>query len=334
MCERERLPAGRLFANRRIEVGIYLPQYGVSFDYVAQVAKEAERLGFDYIWVEDHLVPWYSHSQDSALECWTVLSALSILTRRIRLGSLCSCNSYRQPAMLAKTVAAIDVLSNGRVQFGIGPGWGTLEQGIAEGHIEEYEAYGIPFPRPAERVQNLRESISLIRRIWSIETEFVDDYPAQVVSPKPVQPAKPPLWVCGGGAHMLKLIAEMADGWNFGPSSPEDYGRKVKALQKHCQDVGRGPKLPTTSVKSLLCIGRHEEEALDYMHQLSRISVTKPQLLKSYLSTAIVGDLSQCDQKIAEYVGQGSQAFFFIVAGLEKSLEPLRLLSEIITRRD
>ena len=129
------------------------PQFGFTYDEVAQIAKEAERRGFYGLWASDHLF-WDSRSeQRNCLEAWTLLTALAPVTTELRLGTLVTCNSYRPPSILAKIASSLDHLSNGRLEFGIGAGWKELE----------YRAYGIPFPSIGTRLSQLEEAVQVVR---------------------------------------------------------------------------------------------------------------------------------------------------------------------------
>src|SRR5579859_6998608 len=135
------------------------PQFGFSFDEVRDIALDAERLGADALWVSDHLFLNETSVSTDCLEAWTLLAALTQVATRIRLGTLVTCQSYRNPALLAKIAADVDVLSGGRLDFGIGAGWKELE----------YRAYGYDFPAPGVRVEQLADTIEICRRMWTEE---------------------------------------------------------------------------------------------------------------------------------------------------------------------
>ena len=210
------------------------PQFGFSYGEVAQIAKEAERLGFYGLWVSDHLF-WDARSeQRNCLEAWTLLTALAPVTTRLRLGTLVTCNSYRPPSILAKIAASFDHLSNGRLEFGIGAGWKELE----------YRAYGIPFPSIGTRLAQLEEAVQVVRLLWTQErASFAGrHYQLQeaLCAPKPVQqPAR--IWIAGGGEKvMLRIVAQYADGWNILlGSSFATVQRKTDILRRHCDALKR-----------------------------------------------------------------------------------------------
>ncbi len=170
------------------------------------------------------------------LECWTVLAALAVNTSTVRIGPLVSCASYREPSLLAKVAASVDVQSGGRLEFGLGAGWKELE----------YGAYGYRFPPPGERVDRLEESLEIVQRMWR---EDVATYEGRyyairdaLCEPKPVQEGGPPVWVGGYGGRLLRVVARLADGINMARSpSPEEYAERLEVLEKACREVGRDP---------------------------------------------------------------------------------------------
>lgn len=210
------------------------PQFGFTYDEVAQIAKEAERRGFYGLWASDHLF-WDSRSeQRNCLEAWTLLTALAPVTTELRLGTLVTCNSYRPPSILAKIASSLDHLSNGRLEFGIGAGWKELE----------YRAYGIPFPSIGTRLSQLEEAVQVVRLLWTQERASFSGTHYQLqealCAPKPIQ-QPPRIWIAGGGEKvMLRIVAQYADGWNILlRSSVETVKRKTDILRRHCDALKR-----------------------------------------------------------------------------------------------
>ena len=211
------------------------PQWGFSYDEIATIAAATETAGWDALWVSDHIL-WDGESTDrNCFEAWTLLSALAASTATLRLGTLVTCNSYRHPTLLAKMVAGVDVISQGRVDFGIGAGWKE----------EEYRAYGYDFPGIGTRQRQMVEAVDLTRLLW---TEPYADFAGEhyrleraVCAPKPVQ-SPMPIWIGGHGDNLLRIVAEKADGWNmvFGRSLDELRDRHA-VLDRHCAAVGRDP---------------------------------------------------------------------------------------------
>jgi F420-dependent oxidoreductase-like protein len=197
------------------------------------IAERAEELGYDSIWVYDHFhnIPRPAH--EAVFECWTTMTAVSQRTSRIRLGQMVGCNSYRHPSLLAKITSMIDVISGGRLEWGIGAGW----------YENEYRGYGFDFPAAKDRIGMLRETVEIVRSMWTQpETTFDGRYYAlhrANCDPKPLQQPHPPIWIGGGGEQLtLRVVARYADRSNFG-GSPEEWARKCEILKSHCTAVGR-----------------------------------------------------------------------------------------------
>ena len=208
---------------------------------ILEHAREIERLGYDSLWVSDHLhnAPWIDHGRPSGtprmsapvFECWSLLAALSQTTTRVRLGQLTTANSFRPPALLAKIVATVDVMSGGRVELGIGSGW----------FEREHLGYGMAFPSAGQRIRMLGEALQVIRSLWTEhEVTFHGTYydlDRARCSPKPLQ-QRVPLLVGGSGPTTLKVVAQSADKWNF-IGRPEDYPAVCARLREACDAVGR-----------------------------------------------------------------------------------------------
>lgn len=196
------------------------------------VTKTIESLGYESAWVFDHFHTVPIPTQESSFEAWTLMAALAPTTSTVRLGQMCTSNSYRNPAHLAKIAADIDVISNGRIEMGIGAGW----------YEHEYLAYGYDFPKASVRIGQLEEGVEIIRRMWSEdEVDFDGRYyqmAGAISRPKPIQDPIP-IWIAGGGEKLtLRLAAKYADYTNFGMSLDE-FVRKSEILAAHADAVGR-----------------------------------------------------------------------------------------------
>ncbi len=219
-----------------MQFGIQIePQFGFSFDEVKAIARDAEELGATGMWISDHLFLNDASERTDCLEAWTLVAALTQVTTTLRLGTLVSCQSYRNPALLAKMAADVDVMSGGRLEFGIGAGWKE----------PEYRAYGYDFPPPKTRVAQLVDTIEICRRMWTHEkaayhgTHYrIDD--AQC-SPKPVQ--RPlPIWIAGERPRLMAIVAKYGDGVNVGGfPTVERYGEVMAELERACRRIGRDP---------------------------------------------------------------------------------------------
>ncbi len=198
-----------------------------------EIAKLAEELGYDSLWVYDHVHNVPRPANEAVFECWTTIAAISQLTSRIKLGQMVGCCSYRNPALLAKITSTVDVVSGGRLNWGIGAGW----------YENEYRSYGYEFPRPAQRIRMLEETVEIVKRMWTEPTATFKGEHFEVnrayCDPKPLQQPHPPVLIGGGGEQLtLRVVAKHANCSNFG-GNPEQFAHKVEVLKSHCASVGR-----------------------------------------------------------------------------------------------
>jgi F420-dependent oxidoreductase-like protein len=227
-----------------MRAGVFVPQgwrldlAGIPVDQhwavISAVASRAEQAGYESIWVYDHFHTVPVETQEVTYEAWTLMAALAVTTSRVRLGQMCTCNSYRPPSYLAKVSASADVLSGGRVEMGIGAGW----------YEEEYLAYGYEFSRPAVRIGQLAEAVEIMKRMWTEDEVFFTGkhyrLDGAICRPKPIQQPHIPLWVAGGGEQLtLRVAAEHADYTNFGGNALDDFKHKSQVLADHCREIGR-----------------------------------------------------------------------------------------------
>jgi F420-dependent oxidoreductase-like protein len=209
---------------------------GQIFKTLTARAHSAEEGGFDSFWLMDHLImiPGAGKPDDPMPECWTTLSSLIGVTKKIRLGTLVTGNIYRNPALLAKMGATVDVLSGGRLFMGIGAGW----------FEKEAEAYGIPYYDVPGRLKRLAEALQIIRGMWSedsfsFEGRFYKVSDA-VCMPKPIQKPHPPIMIGGSGEKtLLRLVAKYGDACNLFGGNAAVVRHKLSVLKKHCTEVGR-----------------------------------------------------------------------------------------------
>jgi alkanesulfonate monooxygenase SsuD/methylene tetrahydromethanopterin reductase-like flavin-dependent oxidoreductase (luciferase family) len=235
---------------RRPSFGIMTAPTQVGYDDIVRVWREADSIPqIEHAWLYDHLMPIFGDPNGPAFEGWTLLSALAAQTERLRLGLLVTSNRFRPPAMLAKIAAGVDVISGGRLEFGIGAG-SNLTVPIAR---REYEAHGLPFHDAAYAVGSLAEACTIIRRLWT-ETEPFDfdgsyhQLTGAFCSPKPVQRPHPPIMIGGRATPTLRVIAEHADRWNMPGGSIDDAVARSAALDRLCAEIGRDPAQITRSI--------------------------------------------------------------------------------------
>lgn len=214
--------------------GVHVGLQHTTADELRDVWRHIEDLGFGWISVWDHFYGATGQPDDAAcLEAVAMHAALACTTSRVRIGSLVYSVGYRHPAVLAKAITAIDLLSGGRADMGIGAGWAVVE----------YEAYGIPFPDLRTRMDQLEEGIQCLRGLLHQESTSFDGQWFQLHEarnePRPIQD-RLPIWVGGGGEkRTLRIAAQYADGWNVPFVSPETFAHKSHVLDDHCAAVGR-----------------------------------------------------------------------------------------------
>ncbi|HLK10266.1 MAG TPA: LLM class F420-dependent oxidoreductase [Candidatus Binatia bacterium] len=220
-------------SRARPRFSIQVGQQFAAWPDIVRIWQEAERLAYDAAFAYDHFMAVMMDPFDPCLEAWTALAALAAHTSRLRLGVLVTGNTYRHPAVLAKMATTVDVISGGRLDFGIGSGWFEAE----------HAALGIPFRSAGERCAMLDEALTAIRALWTQRTaSFAGRYYAlrdAIAEPKPVQRPHPPILVAASGEkRMLRIVARHADAWNsFG--SPEVFRHKIAVLAEHCRAEGR-----------------------------------------------------------------------------------------------
>jgi alkanesulfonate monooxygenase SsuD/methylene tetrahydromethanopterin reductase-like flavin-dependent oxidoreductase (luciferase family) len=219
-----------------VDLGIQIePQFGFSYADVLGIAREGEVSAFRALWVSDHLFLNPDAVATDCLEAWTLLAALAVDTKTIRIGPMVTSQSYRNPALLAKIAAGVDHMSGGRLEFGVGAGWKEVE----------YRAYGYEFPDAPTRLTQLVETLEICTRLW---TEPRATYRGKhhriedaVCSPKPLQ--KPlPIWIGGTKPRVMRIAAKYANWFNMSnPSDPIEprIAELNKLLPEACRAVGR-----------------------------------------------------------------------------------------------
>ena len=242
--------------QRRVSFGIKTSQMGLTYKEILNVWREAEQIPiFEHAWLWDHMVPLRGDIRGAALEGWALLAALAAQTSRLRLGVMVTSNRLRSPTLLAKMAATVDIISGGRLDFGIGVG-ATRVAGENPG-VREFEAYGVPLVSPGVGVRDLAESLSIVRRMWTEVEPF--DFDGQsiqlkgtVCEPKPLQKPHPPILIGGAGDNVLRIVAEHADLWNYpGAPSPE-FRQRNELLNEHCAAIGRDPNEIVRSMQTIV----------------------------------------------------------------------------------
>lgn len=306
--------------------GCYIYQEGQGFEDIISTVRECKRWGFDSIWLKDNFLPWLqSYVKDSkntvatckpdndvVLECWTTLSSLAPITQRIRLGAILV-NSYRTPpSLLAKMVSTLDIISRGRLEFGLSAGW----------YRREFEAYGFDFLKASSRVKMLEESIKIIKMMLmeNSPVSFSGKYfkvNGAICNPKPIQKPYPPLWIGGGGERTIEIAAKHANGWNYGLCSYEEYVAKLSLLKNCCKLVNRDYQNMMKGWQGLIIVGKHQD---DVQIKISDLQSKKRIEDDGISKISVVGTIEQVQTEIAKYISIGVNYFTVSFPDLE-SLE-------------
>src|SRR3954454_9278375 len=259
--------------------GVFVPQ-GWRLDLVSidpadqwstilDFARKAEAGPWESVWVYDHFHTVPVPTDEACHEAWSLVAALAATTQRVRIGQMCTCMAYRNPAYLAKVAATCDVISGGRVEMGIGAGW----------YEHEWRAYGYGFPSAGERLGRLDEGVQIMRDAWRDGEVTFDGKHYQVngaiVEPKPLQDGGLPLWIAGGGEKVtLRIAAKYAQYTNF-TSEPDGFAHKSKVLAGHCRDVGTDYDAIVRSANFNAVVGESESDVADRVARLRARQVAK-----------------------------------------------------------
>jgi alkanesulfonate monooxygenase SsuD/methylene tetrahydromethanopterin reductase-like flavin-dependent oxidoreductase (luciferase family) len=234
----------------RPSFGIMTAPSQVTYHDVLRVWQEADAIPqIEHAWLFDHLMPIFGDPNGPTFEGWTLLSALAARTERLRLGLLVTSNRFRPPAMLAKIAATVDVVSGGRLNFGIGAG----SRPSVPAARREYEAHGLPYDDFAHSVESLAEALTVIRRLWTEAEPFdFDGTHLQLTggfcNPKPAQQPHPPVVIGGRSTATLRVVAEHADVWNIPGGDIDDAVHRSALLDRFCAEIGRDPASITRSI--------------------------------------------------------------------------------------
>jgi F420-dependent oxidoreductase-like protein len=219
----------------RINFGVHVPPEGRNFKTMKELCQTAENLGYDLFTVTDHFMNMANPNgrENHPLECWTTLAGLGASTNRIALGPLVSCVNYRHPTVLAKMATTVDIISGGRLIFGVGAGW----------HEVEFKGFVGRFPSSKERLDGLEEAVQICRSMFQNE---VTDFTGKMYSatnilnlPRPVQRSVPVMVGGSGEKRTLKIAAQYADISHLFASSPQELEHKLQVLKRHCKNVER-----------------------------------------------------------------------------------------------
>ena len=250
---------------RKPTFSLFLPQAAFSYEMIKERAVLLESLGYDGLWLVDHMWPEGFPDVDF-LEGWTAVAALAEATERLRLGLLVSCNSYRNPGIVAKMATTVDHISNGRLELGLGAGW----------QEDEYRGYGFEFPPVPTRLEQLAEALEIITSLLTNDRTTVEGRHYQFrdapLLPKPIQ--KPlPITIGGAGKNvMLRLVARYAHRWNCPMPDAHRMPELLAALAAHCEAVGRDMDEITVSEQTAIVLGRDRDD-LELKRQMAKAMI-------------------------------------------------------------
>jgi F420-dependent oxidoreductase-like protein len=288
-----------------IRFGIQTWQQNASFEEIRNLWVRADALGYDSLWVFDHFYPAFgSDPAGPCMEGWTLLSALSQYTRRARIGTLVNGNTYRNPCVMAKMAATIDIMSGGRLNLGIGAGWFELE----------HRSFGINFKTIPGRLQALDESVQIIKGMFTQDKTTLKgrqyDVVDAVCNPKPITKPHPPILVGGHGERtLLKIVARHADMWNS-RGGAEQMKHMIATIERHGDTVGRDTDEIEKTTMIALCYRAPKEREQATMAIVGAMSGQSPQEARKQI---VIGGKQECLDTIERYVKVGVTHFIFMM---------------------
>jgi alkanesulfonate monooxygenase SsuD/methylene tetrahydromethanopterin reductase-like flavin-dependent oxidoreductase (luciferase family) len=313
----------------KLKFGVFLPFYAFKtrqpseqFSQLKTIVLDCEQLGYDSVWLDDHLM----YGNWPILESWTTLSALASATSRIRLGTMVCCMAHRNPALLAKEAATLDVISGGRLELGLGAGAQEME----------HTSFGFGFPKLKGRVGRLGESLEVIGQLWSQnKVEYNGKYfslQGAVCEPKPIQKPHPPIIVGGTGRRLMQQVtAKFADrfDWGYVPSI-EEYKQRLATLEADCRAVGRdfGEIEKSCWPAGQLLLGADQKELA------AKITRYKPEniSLEDFKKTTFAGTAAQCLELLGAFKKLGVNYFMLYFADLPNAQSLRFFAREVISR--
>lgn len=295
-----------------------IPDPVEAYETMTAVAKTADECGYESAWLVDHFHTIPQPSQEVTFKSWVTTAALARDTKRIRLGQMVTCNSYRNPALLAKMASTVDVLSHGRLNFGIGSGW----------YEHEYRAYGYEYPDAPTRLRQLREAVQVILAMWTQdEATFEGKYyqvRGAINQPKGVQKPHIPMLIAGGGEKVtLKLVAQYGDACNIG-GNLDTLKHKFAILKEHCEAVGRDYNEIHRTSMAMCIVGNTDEEALTMVPEMWKARRA------DIVENSLVGTPDTIRKRIAAFEEAGVQELMLMFPDVIKLDQVRRFAKEFL----
>ncbi|HII36475.1 MAG TPA: TIGR03560 family F420-dependent LLM class oxidoreductase [Nitrosopumilaceae archaeon] len=323
---------------KSIQVGLTLPQGWLDefpdnnaydqFLFSKSVALRAEQLGYDAGYVYDHFIPYYGDKRTLPFfEAYTLLSAITSITTKLRVGQVVTCNSYRSPSLLAKMSSTLDAISNGRLEFGIGAGW----------FEHEYNSYGYQFDSASTRIEQLDESLIIIKKMWQKEkASFKGKHYSiknAICSPKPIQEPHPPIMVGGAGQKLIAVAAKHATRYNHPFGTPEILLSKIEMLKTQCKKTKRNFDEIENSVLLRVLVGKDKDDLKQIVAQLKKKNESISEFIMRSKDSIALGTPNEVIEHLQKYVNIGISYFIVNFIGLSNSLEMLSLFSKKVRPR-
>jgi probable F420-dependent oxidoreductase len=316
-----RIGVGGSASMGSMRIGLALPHYDFSFPdggslgwpRLLEAAQRAEALGFDSVWISDHFffdLARYGGPEEPSgtVEPFTALAALATATDRVRLGTLVACAPFRHPAHVAKMATAIDLISEGRFDLGVGAGW----------YEPEFTAFGYELASTGERFAILEESVKVIAGLFA-EGPFTHEGKRFQIEgaynhPRPAQPAGPPIWIGGkGGDRLLRLVARHASGWNtVWKRTPDSFAERAGKLRLIAEAEGRDPGSVRLSIGLYTLVGEDERDLARRFEALQRWTpggALDGERLEVYARETLTGTPQACVEKLAAFAEAGAEEF-------------------------
>ncbi|MDH2906620.1 MAG: TIGR03560 family F420-dependent LLM class oxidoreductase [Candidatus Nitrosotalea sp.] len=315
-----------------VQIGLTIPQGWLDefhtdnpheqFLFSKNVALTAENLGFDAGYVYDHFVSHPSNNRTKTFfEAYTLLSAISSITSKLRIGQIVTSNSFRHPSLLAKMTSTLDVISNGRLEFGIGAGWFGYE----------YDSYGYKFDDLVTRVEQLDESIKIIKKMWQNQkSSFKGKHYSiknAICNPKPIQQPHPPIMIGGAGKSLMKVAARHATRYNHPFGTPEILEEKIKLLKENCKLVKRNYDEIENSVLLRILVGKDSDDVKNIISKLKKKNESIAEFIIRSTDSIAVGTPDEVSNYLQQYQKIGINYFIVNFIGLSKSLDMISLFS-------
>lgn len=316
----------------KVQIGLTLPQGWLDefptenpheqFLFSKKVALTAEKLGFVAGYVYDHFVSHPSNDRSETLfEAYMLLSAISSVTSKLRVGQIVTSNSFRHPSLLAKMTSTLDAISNGRLEFGIGAGWFGYE----------YDSYGYKFDDLKTRVEQLDESITIIKKMWQNQkSSFKGKHYSiknAICNPKPVQKPHPPIIVGGGGKMLMKVAAKHATKYNHPFGTAQILEEKIKLLQDNCKLIKRDHNEIENSVLLRVLVGKDKDDVKDIVSKLKKKNESIADFIIRSKDSIALGTPDEVIHYLQQYTKIGISYFIVNFIGLSNSLEMISLFS-------